>query len=189
LQQELRDEWGEWIAGLTGWDLFGGLTFDQRRFQTYRYRVPPVDGGMFGESRDSYVIETPLSMPRRVPRDVAVRRFQSWISAGEAALRRRVVYVCALEYQRNGWPHFHPLLDVGELGDGDIETLGRLWFKKNGYGRLEVPRCREAVCSYSAKYLSKDFASGDVLVSSNFGRGEFQRPLERTRGNGTNGHD
>jgi len=70
----------------------------------------------------------------------------------------------ALEYQKNGWPHFHPLLRLaGGLQPGDIARLGQAWYKPHGYARLEPPRSRVDVCSYAAKYLAKDLSRGDVI--------------------------
>jgi hypothetical protein len=72
--------------------------------------------------------------------------------------------VLALEYQKNGWPHLHPLLRLrGGLEDGDIRRLGSLWFGRFGGNRLEAPRCADDVSAYAAKYLVKDLARGDVL--------------------------
>jgi len=178
LAAEATSAWGEWVAGLREWHVFGGLTFDQRRFQVYRCKVPAFDGGMFGESTEAYVVETPLVMPKVVARDVAIGRFQRWVRRCETALGRRVDYVAALQYQRNGWPHFHPLLDVGRLVDGDIAIMGRLWYEENGYGRLEVPRDLEAVAKYASRYLVRDMADGDVLLSRLLGhKGEFCIPF------------
>jgi hypothetical protein len=160
VQAEVAEAWGEWVVGLREWHLFGGLTFDQRRVPSEK---------VLG-----------VNVPRVISRDVAGARFREWIRRSEGVLQRRVDYVAAMESQRNGWPHFHPLLDLGRLGDGDIETLGRLWYEANGYGRLEVPRDRAAVCSYSAKYLAKDLGTGDVLMSRGLGRFvPFQMPWER----------
>ena len=160
LTSEVAEAWGEWVGGLRDWQLFGGLTFDQGR-------VPSE-------------VVLGVRVPRVISRDVAIGRFEGWIRRSEGVWKRPVDYVAALEYQRNGWPHFHPLLDVGVLGDGDIEALGALWFADNGYGRLEVPRDHAAVCAYSAKYLAKELAVGDVLLSRGLGRyKEFQMPWRR----------
>ena len=83
---------------------------------------------------------------------------------------RRVEYVVAMEFHKTGWPHFHPLLDVGELQEGDIQRVGGLWFRQNGYARLERPRNSQRVAAYAAKYLFKDIASGDVVLSDGLNR-------------------
>jgi hypothetical protein len=72
--------------------------------------------------------------------------------------------VVALEYQKNGWPHFHPLLRLpGGLQARDFAGLGQAWFREHGYARLEAPRSRDDVCVYAAKYLTKDLGRGDVI--------------------------
>jgi hypothetical protein len=143
-----KDRMGEFIAAMGPWDLFGGLTFDQRRCR--HERVWGMAGGR---------------IPCRIPIDSAKMRFQSYVRAAERRLGRRVEYVAALESHRNGWPHLHPLLRLeGGLLAGDIEALGGLWYRRQGYGRLEVPRSAQDVTEYCAKYLSKDLGSGDLLL-------------------------
>jgi hypothetical protein len=105
---------------------------------------------------------------------VAVGRVREFCRQGETALRRRLYAVVALEAHRNGWPHFHPLISVqGGLEGHEISTLGGLWYRASGYGRLEVPRSREDVCAYSAKYLTKSFDRGEVVIWPE--RGELKR--------------
>lgn len=134
------------IGELAPWHLFGGLTFDQRRCPKERI------GGTL--------------VPRRIPVDVARGRFERYVAGAERALGRRIEYVAGLESQRNGWPHFHPLLSLeGGLQGGDVVALGSLWYDANGYGRLEAPRSVEDVTGYCAKYLLKDLAVGDLLIS------------------------
>lgn len=144
----MTEAWGEWIAQLRDWDVFGGMTFDQRRAAQERIWKSSV-----------------VTIGRRVSRDVAVKRFHRWIDDASGVLGRRIEYVAALEYQKNGWPHFHPLLDVGELQQGDISRLGRTWWRLAGGSQLSRPRNTLDVSRYSAKYLAKDLAVGDVLLS------------------------
>ena len=132
------------------------MTFDQRRAAQERLWRNQESVDQDGRR---------VTVARRVTRDVAVGRFHRWIDEVSGALGRRVEFVAALEYQRNGWPHFHPLLDVGELQDGDISRLGRTWWRLAGGSRFSRPRNTLDVASYSAKYLAKDFAVGDVLLS------------------------
>lgn len=150
----LADTWGTFVAEDLGpWHLFGGLTFDQERFARYQVRV--------GKSTRTYV--RPPGW--RLPRDLAERLFHRWES-DVRALVGPVEYVVALEYHRNGWPHLHPLLRLDRgLQQGDIAALGTLWRERCGLEALEVPRDRLAVCAYAAKYLSKDLARGDVILS------------------------
>jgi hypothetical protein len=132
---EVSEAWGKWVAEMGEWHVFGALTYDQRR----RTTVPGSD--------------------------VARAHVRRWLR--DAPRRASVVVegaVVAMEYQKNGWPHFHPLLRLsGGAGPGDFGRLGQLWFKDHGYARLETPRSRDAVSAYAAKYLSKDLDKGDVI--------------------------
>jgi hypothetical protein len=147
------------IQELAPWHLFGGLTFDQRRCRHER-----IGGTM---------------VPCRIPVDVARGRFQRYIAGAQRALGRRIEYVVGLEAQRNGWPHFHPLLSLeGGLQTGDVVCLGGLWYEANGYGRLEAPRSVDDVTGYCAKYLLKDVAIGDLLISTGLRSVNGGRPSE-----------
>jgi hypothetical protein len=127
--------WGEWISGLGEWHLFGALTYDPRKV-------------------------------RARPGNAAVRRDVSrWLgySPGHPSVFVEGA-VLAIEYQRNEWPHVHPLLRLrGGLGPGAIRDLGQAWFQDHGYALLERPRQASAVASYAAKYLAKDLDRGDVI--------------------------
>lgn len=133
--ERVRDAWGEWVAEMGEWHVFGALTYDQRRRET----VPGAD--------------VAKAHVRRWLRDATGPRAGSV----EAA-------VVALEYQKNGWPHFHPLLRLsGGTRAGDFARLGQAWFKEHGYAKLEAPRSASDVSAYAAKYLSKDLSRGDVV--------------------------
>lgn len=134
-RKTVSDAWGEWVAGLGDWHVFGGLTYDQSR----RDRVPGSDS--------------------------ARAHIRRWLGDGvrkdgvgiEAA-------VVALEYQKTGWPHFHPLLRVaGGLHAGEITRLAQRWFRAHGAANLSEPRSVADVCAYAAKYLAKDLDHGDVI--------------------------
>jgi hypothetical protein len=103
--------------------------------------------------------------PGRLGAEVAWKHVNAWLEKAPERLGRPLeAAVVALEYQRNGWPHFHPLLRLaGGLQPGDVSRLSKLWFERHGYNRLEAPRSREDVCAYAAKYLSKDLGRGDIL--------------------------
>ena len=137
---------GEMIAGLLDWDLFGTMTYDQRRYPRERLWC------------DTWV-------PRVVPGDRAKKDFFGWAGDASGALGRRIEFVVGMEYQKNGWPHFHALLDLGGLDDGDIARIGLLWYARYGYDRLEIPRSVADCAAYAAKYLVKDISRGDVLFS------------------------
>ncbi len=144
---EVKEAWGDWIAELREWDLFGGLTFDPKRF---RWEGAPT-------------------------REYVVRRLERWIRRAEGRLKRKVQYVTAMEYHKSGWPHLHPLLDVGGLGADTALSLRRLWEEENGFARLKPPSSGVAVCRYAAKYLAKDFGSGDVFLSAGIASGDSDR--------------
>lgn len=95
-----------------------------------------------------------------------------WLRQGARALRRPIeAGVLALEYQKNGTPHLHPLLRIaGGLEGNEFATLGQLWFERHGYAKLAAPRSREAVCAYATKYLVKDLAVGDIMFWPTRGR-------------------
>jgi len=115
--------------------VFGGLTYDPARRRTdERGPVPPGA-------------------------DVVKAHARAWLrqSRAEAA-------VVALEYQKNGWPHLHPLVRLpGGIRRGDLVELGQSWFSHHGYARLELPRSRTDTCAYASKYLAKDLDRGDVI--------------------------
>lgn len=133
--QNVSQAWGSWVAEMGEWHVFGALTYDQRR----RTTVPGAD--------------------------VARAHVRRWLRDKRTGVRDRVeAAVVALEYHKNGWPHFHPLLRVrGGLQGDDFMVLGQAWFKEHGYARLEKPRHVTDVCSYAAKYLAKDLSRGDVI--------------------------
>jgi hypothetical protein len=132
---EVSEAWGKWVAEMGEWHVFGALTYDQRK----RTTMPGAD--------------------------VAKAHLWRWLGESQKTLGRPVeAAVVALEYQRNGWPHFHPLLRLpGGLRPNDLVSLGQAWYGVHGYARLEPPRDVNDVCSYAAKYLSKDLDRGDVI--------------------------
>jgi hypothetical protein len=83
----------------------------------------------------------------------------------DRALGKRLeAAVVALEYQKNGWPHFHPLLRLaGGLRPRDFSAAGHEWYAPHGYARLEVPRSEFDVAAYASKYLVKELERGDVV--------------------------
>lgn len=154
------DAWGSWVAEMGDWHVFGALTYDQRRRET----VPGAD--------------------------VAMAHVRRWLRESPRAAGVEVeAAVVALEYQRNGWPHFHPLMRVrGGLRDGALGALGQTWFRRHGYARLEPPRDTAAVAAYASKYLVKDLARGDVLFWPLRGSlGHHQPQLGGDRGRGARG--
>lgn len=141
MAEALTTAWGDWIANNGPWHLFGALTYDQER--------RPLD--RFGDHAPP-------------PADINRAHVRRWLRDGSRALAGRIeAGVIALEYQKNGWPHFHPLLRLsGGLQGNEFAQLGQAWFRKHGYARLEAPRDQSDVSAYAAKYLVKDLARGDV---------------------------
>jgi hypothetical protein len=132
---DVASAWGEWIGGLGDWHVFGGLTYDPRKVD----RRPGVS---------------------RVRGDL-----QRWLgdSKGHPSVFIEAAVV-AVEYQRNEWPHAHPLLRLsGGVGPGSLRVLGQAWFQRHGFALLERPRSASDVAAYAAKYLAKDLDKGDVL--------------------------
>jgi len=146
LEERSRKAMGSMIAELREWDVFGTMTYDPKRRPQER---------MWG---DTFV-------PRVVSADLAKKDFERWINDASGALGRPIEYVCGLEYQKNGFPHFHTLLDLSGLEDGDFKRIGGLWYKRCGYNMLEIPRSIDDCAAYAAKYLVKDISRGDVLFS------------------------
>lgn len=134
-RSQVEEAWADWVAKMGEWHVFGALTYDQRR-----------RAGMPGS-------------------DVARAHVRRWLRRDVPRSGLQVeAAVVALEYQKNGWPHFHPLL---RLAGGDHprshQLLGQAWFKDHGYAKLETPRSIEDVAAYASKYLVKDLARGDVI--------------------------
>ena len=148
---------GEWIAGLRPWDLFATLTYDPER-RAKRWTA-------FAWNR----------VPRPVSAHEAKRDFFGWINDASGALGHPIEFVAALEYQQNGWPHFHVLLYVGGLTDGDIGRIRWLWNRRHGYHRLEAPRSVADCARYVTKHVGDDLSKGDILFSKKV-RGPRARP-------------
>lgn len=132
----VSEAWGEWIAGMGEWHVFGALTYDPRRRST----LPGADVGR-------------AHVRRWLGKDLRKAGVQV-----EAA-------IVAVEYHKNGWPHYHPLLRLKGGGQrGDFARIGQPWYKAHGYARLETPRDKLAVAAYASKYLAKDLSRGDVIL-------------------------
>lgn len=141
------------------WHVFGALTYDQRRRRSDPGGAPIMPGA-----------------------DVAKAHVRRWLTDAPKSIGRPVeAAVVALEYQKNGWPHFHPLLRLpGGIQRQDLVGLGQAWYGRHGYAKLELPRNRNDVCEYAAKYLAKDLGRGDVIFWPVRGSlGIHQRGLRR----------
>ena len=155
--EQAKEAMGKMVAGLRQWELFGTMTYDPNRYPKERMWVT-------------------YEVPRAVPGDRAKKDFLGWVNDASGALGRPMEFVCGLEYQKNGWPHFHALLDLGGVRDGDIARIGPLWYDRYGYDRLEIPRSVGDCAAYAAKYLVKDISRGDVLFSREVA--ERTRPVQ-----------
>jgi hypothetical protein len=174
LEQAATEAMGEFFAELGPWDIFGGETFDQRRrrFQRIETRTtePVCVGGKWVWGYP-VVYDYIHELPRKVGVDSTRKAFQNFITRGRKALGRRIEYAAAVESQKNGWPHLHPLLKVEDgLRAGDMAALGRIWWQEYGLNKLAAPRSQEDVAGYCAKYLTKDLASGALLLSPRLGQ-------------------
>lgn len=164
LRVRRSDAWAQWIARQADWNLFGGLTFDPRR------RVPPPPGPQRGEQRlrpgPRLTEDGSVRLGGRpLAPDVARRRVWRFFRDSQDLLGRQLAGVVALEFHKNGWPHFHPLIAVeGGLQGGEVAALGGLWFAHSGGNRLEQPRSLADVSAYAAKYLTKGLDDGDLLL-------------------------
>lgn len=140
----VSEAWGEWVAGLGEWHVFGGLT----------YRQAPVVGN---ETRYQNGVPHP---------EAVVKHVRSWLRESSRRIGRPVeAAVVAVESHKSGWPHCHPLVRLaGGLQYGDLAAMGQAWYERRGYARLEAPRGIDDVCRYAAKYLSKDLSRGDVVI-------------------------
>ncbi len=159
-----HDAWGQWVATLRKWDLCATLTFDPKR----RRMTPPGQQRAAGAGRLRWPLrltETGATLGAPMAGDIAKRKVRTWVRQGEELLGRPLAAVVAMEHHKNGWPHFHGLIGVdGGLRGREIEALGTLWFERNGYNQVEIPRSVGDVAAYAAKYLTKDLDRGGVLV-------------------------
>jgi hypothetical protein len=133
--REITEAWGSWISGLGDWHVFGALTYDPRKV----------------DFRPGYA--------------TARGHVLRWLGNSKGHPSQFIeAAVVAIEYQKNEWPHFHPLLRLrGGLAFGDISDLRQAWFRDHGYAKLEEPASAIAVASYAAKYLAKELGKGDVI--------------------------
>lgn len=180
------DAWSAWVASRHKWDLFGGLTFDQRPAKRGVVPLGEQRGGArtpLGErlTEDGSVR---LAGKRRMGREVAIAHLRAFCGESEQLLGRATAAVVGLEYHRNGWPHFHPLIAIEGGLDAhgrEIATLGTWWFERFGGNRLSEVRDPHQAGAYASKYLAKDLDQGDVFFwpergpIRGFGRSMWQR--------------
>lgn len=188
-----REAWGVFVAELTqelgGVDLFGGLTYDQERRGAGAMSMRrPLRGIVDGEQRSA---AGTLEVPGRVERIggaefITAPTFEAtrahvyrFLDEASSLLGRRVEGIVALERQKNGWPHAHPLLMCGGLSGNEISRVGGWWVKRFGYNKLSPPRSLKDVCAYAAKYLVKDIDQGDVVFAKGVRRASATEAFQR----------
>lgn len=175
-------------------------------------RTCPVCGKRRGhETRQALLARAPLfSTPLLLTFTIDPKRFESAQQAHEVVsaggfIRRLMKFlgirywVWVMEFQRNGWPHWHVLVDVSErgpLGPGDLRRVWRLWRDEWGLGGLDVQKRREAFASpehavmYVTKYLMKPPKHGfpEWFLRGKrrrlVGASKFVGALTRSRGDG-----
>jgi hypothetical protein len=161
----VRQAMGDWILSQVRPSVFGGLTHDPRR-RVVKLAAQRADKRGFTRLAARL---TDGDTPRRladvpIGRDPAVARVFEWLTACEQATGKGIAGLVALEYHRNGAPHFHPLLELaGGLDQGDIVKMGLPWYRANGGNRLQVPRSEGEAAAYCAKYVCKQPEHGDLL--------------------------
>lgn len=163
----------QWLPRLAEWQWFLTLTFDQRRklpgrelpAQDDRGGVRPLGrGGLALAPRLADLPVPPRLDGRPLTRESAERRALAFLERAEEELGREVGAVVALEYHKNGWPHFHGLMHVqGGVRGHEKRVLGGLWMELAGASQIEPPRAARDVAAYVAKYLVKDLNRGDLV--------------------------
>lgn len=135
LERNARVAAGTWIAGLRKWDLYYTLTYDPKR---PRY------------------VQAPSMWASR-------RHMMGWLKQLDKCFGRGVSAVSSLEYQLNGWPHWHGLLAAGGISQGEFKKASELWSNGYGYCHFERfdPYAAEAASNYVGKYITKGF--GEVI--------------------------
>lgn len=135
LERNARTAAGVWIASLCKWDLYMTLTYDPKR---PRY------------------VQAPSMWASR-------RHMTRWLTQVDKSFGRGVAAVSSLEYQQNGWPHWHGLVAAGGVSQDEFKKASELWY--NAYGYAKFVRVgltdRARISEYVSKYITKD--SGDVL--------------------------
>jgi len=136
---------GDWLADMAKWDLYGTLTYDPKRCRL-------IPGRRDGER----------SMPGM---DVVKAHAFRWLRQGPVAVGRPVTAaVVGIERHKSGWPHMHTLVKFpAGVQKGDLAGMGQAWYREHGFAKLELPRSRDDVAIYVAKYVSKDIDVGDLI--------------------------
>ncbi len=175
--QVVQQAMGDWILSQMRPDVFGGLTHDPKRRQV---KLEAQRANQRGFTRIAPRLTDHADSPRRmsdipIGRDPAIARVHEWLTECEQATGKGITGAVALEFHRNGAPHFHPLLELaGGLDQGDIVKMGLPWYRANGGNRLQRPRNHAETAQYCAKYVCKGPEHGDLLF---WPRGGALRPV------------
>lgn len=142
--ESLRRAAGDWIAGLTAWDLYATLTYD-----------PARTGYVVNHSADLRLPPSPWACHRH---------FARWADSCAFRTQSAVLAVGALEETKLGWPHFHVLISMGGCDSGAFRAVSEEWHKPHGFAKLARVGAPDAptVAAYIAKYFTKD--TTDILV-------------------------
>jgi len=85
-------------------------------------------------------------------------RLRRFLGAFRKAIGREFAWAWKLEFQENGYPHWHVILDYRQHIPPEFLYLFEKWW---GLGRVNVERLKYETFSYLFKYVSKSVA-GDV---------------------------
>lgn len=112
-------------------------------FKNWRFVTLTIDPKKFATSESAYEYIKPRLR-------FFIRKLKRFL--GKPSLS----FVWKLEFQDNGWPHWHLLLDYKEKIPHD--RLLDLW----GFGFVEIQRVKSRSMRYLFKYISKGLDSGDL---------------------------
>jgi len=84
----------------------------------------------------------------------AENKLNAWIKAIEREEKRKIGYFKAMEFTKQGVPHFHLLM--GNLQGVERSKYWGLWFSKNGRARILPYNSKLGAGYYLTKYVVKE---------------------------------
>jgi len=106
-------------------------------FTNWRFLTLTVDPSKFKDNESAYFYIKP--------------RFRFFIRHLKQVFGlKELRYIWKLEFQENGMPHWHMLLDVKK--SMCVKTIYDLW----KYGAVQVKRCKDTKLPYAFKYITKE---------------------------------
>lgn len=161
-QCKVRHGWGD-LLSRQPWSYFLTLTFDPKRFA----RSGPESWlSSWRWFLFAWLSECAIQAGK-AHRDDRGRLHGPWANAWRHG-RGRPVWCLALEPHADGRLHAHVLLRLtSDLPWLDWSVGQRLWADARGLCRFEVPRSKDHVSNYVAKYVVK-FGSDAITLSENF---------------------